>query len=405
MLQQAQARHPKLTTAAFLSVFLVPALIGSVQHFVGTQHYWFRNYEAVACAAQRWAQGAAMYATNQACPGMRPSSYVYPPAAARAMAAVIEAMGQTGATALYGGLFWVAAGFLFWSAAFASTSPGTIRDRAPFLAMHSGAALFWGNIAILVHGAVAAVAVLLIDVPLALVVAIALSTMIKPVFLSYVVVLLYAVYAPIRRLAYVAIAAILGLAPTIWFMTTGGDAVRQWQSTMASFVLSRQPGNSFFGWVATLGGDPGTMGVMILYLLFAGLLIGAGLAIAETGRLRALERVWLGLTIANLLNPRLMPYDVLLLGPGMVVAVASVRDFSPRLARGLSGLLLGACLVVLVTTLLGGRLGQKLGFLSFAATLIGIGAVRLRGEYNAHGLSRLMRLPSLWRTAATPGPN
>jgi hypothetical protein len=386
---QDRGRYPGLRNAAIVSLFLIPGLVGSAQHFFGPQHYWFRNFEAVACAAQRWAQGMAMYGPEHSCPGMRPSTYVYPPAAARAMAAAIEAMGQTGATALYGGLFWAAAGFLLWAAAFASTAPGTMRDRAPFLAMYSGAALYWGNIAIPVHGAVAAVAVLLAGVPLALVAAIAISAMIKPVYLTYAVVLLYAAHPPVRRLGYAAAAALLGLAPTVWFMVTGGDAVRQWQSSMADFVLSRQPGNSFFGWVTTFGGSPGAAGTMILYVVFAGLLAGAGIVIAEAARLPARDRIWLGLTVANLLNPRLMPYDVLLLGPGMVVAVASLRDWSPRLARHLWHFLVGACVGVLLMTLLGGRIGQKIGFLAFAATLIVIAAAHLRAAIGRRGETRL----------------
>ncbi|MFT3998362.1 MAG: hypothetical protein QM667_13240, partial [Asticcacaulis sp.] len=99
----------------------------------------------------------------------------------------------------------------------------------------------------------------------------------------------------------------------------------EWLMRMDQIVLTQQPGISFFAWASVFGGSadsPLWLGLLLIYLVVLTL---GGLALAELTRLNADQRILLGLGFAHLLNPRLMDYDILILGPFLALIALSAR--------------------------------------------------------------------------------
>jgi len=344
---------------------------------LGSDKYWFRDFEAVACAAQRRLLDLSIYDRYPSCLGMKPLPFVYPPLAADGMAVVLRTMGPTGMTALYGAVFWPAIGFLLWAQFFGARAPGTLRERVPFLATVTTIPLMWGNVAIPLHGAVVASAILAPGATWLLAGVIAVATMITPVFVLYVIVLLYGDQPLVRRMLMAAGTALVGFAPVVWAGMTEPETVTAWISQLDGAVM-RSSGNSYFAWLGVLGLDPRTLPVRGGYFIFAALLAGAGLMAVGAARPRGLDRLWFGLTVANLLNPRMKGNEMLLLGPGMVVAIAMAADYAPRVGRFFRLGLTWVCALVVVLILMGGRSGFNLASFTFSVAIIWIGALHWR---------------------------
>lgn len=334
-----------------LWLFALPALIGVASRLAKPKRL-FADLYAVACGGQMRLAHQAVYVRTPRCPGLNAMPFNYPPWIADMAAGVIRTVGMGGLIAGYAVVFCLCLAVLVWLVLFSRRTPGTTAERIPALALITGSAISWGNVALPVY-AVIALAVGAIDAaPLAFVAAVVLTSQVKPIFAANLLALLYSDRPLLERLAWTGLGGVACLAPSLAFLAFGGADAAAWRAQLGYFVLHDSPGFSLLGWLKLVGAATGGMGPALLVLAVAAALTGAGLLIAERGGLAPRERIWLGLMVAPLIDPRMMRYDAFLLGPGLVALAHAGERISPRLGRfvwwTLAGTL-GVCLVVNLT--------------------------------------------------------
>lgn len=314
-------------------VFFLPLLSG-VLGKIAKSHAWFGDYRAVACGAQKVIDGGALYDLNLKCDALEGTTavYVYLPVVAETFAGVIRLIGQDGLIWLYGALYVLSLVVLLGVtyAPRPKTGEGphpSLRDKLPFAAFLTGSAVVWGNIAVLCHAAVLGSALVAKRYPWLFAAVVAVCGVIKPVFLTYLLVLLFIDLPLAKRLGWSALAAIAGLLPTVLFATDGSALSQSWRATLSGFVYTTTPGESFYGWLGLVGLRGDSVGANLGWLVFAGLMALSGLAIAEGLKLDTRARIWLGLSLGVLTIPRLMSQDVFLIGVGL----AYIALYSPTL--------------------------------------------------------------------------
>lgn len=324
---------PTVRIGLIVFVFFLPLLSG-VLGKIAKSHAWFGDYRAVACGAQKVIDGGALYDLNLKCEAMEGTTavYVYLPVVAEAFAGVIRLIGQDGLIWLYGALYVLSLAVLLGViyAPRPKTGAGpepALLDKIPFAAFLTGSAVVWGNIAVLCHAAVLASALVAKRYPWLFAAVVALCGVIKPVFLTYLLVLLFIDLPLWKRLGWAALAAIAGLLPTVLFATEGSTLSQSWRATLSGFVYTTTPGESFYGWLGLLGLRGDSIAANLGWLVFAGLMGLSGLAIAEGLKLDTRARTWLGLSLGVLTIPRLMSQDVFLIGVGL----AYIALYSPSL--------------------------------------------------------------------------
>ncbi|BBF82460.1 hypothetical protein [Asticcacaulis excentricus] len=325
---------PAVRIGLIVFVFFLPLLSG-VLGKIAKSHAWFGDYRAVACGAQKVIDGGALYDLNLKCAAMEGTTavYVYLPVVAEAFAGVIRLIGQDGLIWLYGALYVLSLAVLLGGTYVLSRKTGAgpepaRLDKIPFAAFLTGSAVVWGNIAVLCHAAVLASALVAKRYPWLFAAVVALCGVIKPVFLTYLLVLLFIDLPLGKRLGWAALAAIAGLLPTVLFATDGSALSQSWRATLSGFVYTTTPGESFYGWLGLLGLRGDSVGANLGWLVFAGLMALSGLAIAEGLKLDTRARIWLGLSLGVLTIPRLMSQDVFLIGVGL----AYIALYSPSLS-------------------------------------------------------------------------
>lgn len=369
--------HPRLGIVApggwGLLIFSLPVLTGLVNRVV-RGGAWFTDYGALVCGAERVRTGAGLYDQAIACADPNAAAFVYGPWVAKAFAATLQMFGHLGLIGLYIVLYVGAAALMVWAACLRAETPGAPRDRARFMAVVSGSAVTTGNIALPLHAAVAAAGLVFARAPWLFVLVVALAGLVKPVFLTYLAVVVLARRSLAWRGGALAIGLGLGLAPTLVFTSSGGPEVTAWRELLSHFVYRVTPGDGLFGWL-TLAGVPtdGASGAATA-LLWAALVTFCGLVIAERGGLLDEQRLWLGFACAVLANPRLMSEDVFLLGPGVLVAVSAIRGRRPKVALWAGRAAISACVLSLAGHLLDfADYGSPLGMLALGLTLVACG--------------------------------
>jgi hypothetical protein len=358
-----------------LVVFSLPVLTGLVNRVV-RGGVWFTDYGALVCGGERAQAGTALYDQAIPCADPNAAAFVYGPWVAKVFAGLLQMFGHPGLMALYIALYVGAAALVVWAACLRVETPGAPRDRARFMAVVSGSAVTTGNIALSLHAAVAAAGLMVARAPGLFVLAVAAAGTVKPVFLTYLAVVVLARRSLAWRAGALALGLGLGLAPTVMFAGAGGVEAEAWRQLLSHFVYRVTPGDGLFGWL-TLAGVPtdGASGAA-LALLWAGLVTFCGLVIAERGRLLDEQRLWLGLACAVLANPRLMSEDVFLLGPGLLVAVSAIRARRPKAALWAGRAAMGACVLSLAGHLLDfADYGSPAGMLALGVTLVACGVV------------------------------
>jgi hypothetical protein len=225
-----------------------------------------------------------------------------------------------------------------------------------------------GNVAILLHALVLVAALVLPVTVIPFALALGLAGAVKPVLVTYGVVLLLARLSWARRLAAGAGALALGLGPLAWAAVQGGPAFTAWREMVATMAVDTAPGDGLWGWFdlfGLVGTEPMALGLAAAYGV---VLVAAGLLVAHRGGLDPGQRIWLGLSIGVLLIPRLMAIDLFLLGPGLIVLAMVARTvFVP----GTWLVVGGAGLALLLDLLDGGDYAVKAAVLCFVVALIG----------------------------------
>jgi hypothetical protein len=363
-----------------LWLFALPPLLGVAAKLTRSK-LWFTDYEAVACAGQKALTGQPIYDLNLSCPHMHAASFVYLPSVAKAAAALQAMFSLPGFFFLYLGLYLIATAALVL-APMRLAPMGDARAQIPFLSFLSGSAFMGGNIAVLLHGGVLLAALAWLEsAPWLLIAVIVLAAWVKPVFLTYLALILVADLSWRQRIVMLICGVTAGLAPSLIFALSGGDLAQQWMSLLSHFVYDETPGSAWFGWLQLVGIEPASLTAKTGYFVYAGALAGAGLALVHRLELKRHERLWLGFSLAVLLIPRLMSEDVFLLGPGLLIVAsrATAAGVTPRgdaVILGLCCLCLGGGLTEMaeLTTPLA-LLGFAL-YLMWAATALGLRALR-----------------------------
>jgi hypothetical protein len=350
---------PSRASYWLLLLFFLPLALGVLAKLYRSK-YIFSEYQSVACAGLKVLQNAPLYALDLQCRDMRAASFVYIPGVAQVAAFFERFLTEPGFLVLYLVFYLTAAAALIYVPLFARKTPGSRRDKLPFAVFLSSSAFMLGNIAVILHGVVLLGALAIEITPWLFVAAVALAAWVKPTFLTYLVVILLLDMPLVRRLGLMAAGGMAGLLPLGHFILTGGGLAQQWYALLSHYVYEVTPGIGVFGWTRLLGLDPAHICVKVAYLVFAGLITLSGLALAEGLRLNRRERIWLGLSLAVLLIPRLMSEDVCLIGPGLLVLADRSAHLAGKALAGKAailknghGLIRALCLIALAGALTG----------------------------------------------------
>ncbi|WP_304188204.1 hypothetical protein [Phenylobacterium aquaticum] len=277
--------------------------------------WWLNDFDAVACAAWRVAHHLPLYAEGLSCPGGRPAAYVYLPQLAWALSPLASGPGISTLRLVYGLAYAGLMAWMFWVLFLRPAPDADLRHRAPILAMCKGSALSCGNIAGPCHAAVLTMG----GAGWAMIPVILGVALIKPVYLTYLLIFAYAADPWRLRAAKLAVGLCGAGLAAVWVVVTGGPEIAAWGVALDSVVIGQQTGVGFLDDVAHLGLRGGDLATQTLWLVFAGLMSLSGLAIAEARQLGPQPRFLLALAVAQLCNPRLMDYDLVLMAGGVAV--------------------------------------------------------------------------------------
>lgn len=361
---------------------LAPALgglIGRLQKWRTSP--WGGDYQAVACAALRSAEGLTRYPVEPDCEGMQAAQYIYTPYTADLFAWIIGLIGEDALRIVYAALTAAALAFMAWLAVISKRVPGRFIERIGFMGFWTGSIFLWWNIAILLYAAIMAASLLAVSAPWAFVAVVALAAVVKPVFLTSLAVVLYLPISIMRRAVLFLTGAALGLAPTVSFMRQDHPETANWRALLDHAAFEQTTGQGFLG-MAELAGLHG-MGpaAIAAYLVFAATIVLSGFAVAERLALKAQDRVWLGLLVAVLVNPRLIAHDFFMLAPGAMALLYAVLARADAIGRretqAVQWLIFGGCYLTAVMNVAElGDYAMMTGVAALAAALVLIGAPR-----------------------------
>lgn len=334
-MDQPEVKRSGFRRALAFAPFALPILLG-VGGRIAKRAWPLNDFDAVACAAWRSAHHLPLYAQGLSCPGGHPAAYVYLPQLAWLLAPLAHGPTVTGARIAYGLVYVAIVAALIWAVAL-RRSPAAPRGlRFAGLALVTGGSLTCGNLAAPCHALVLGAGLTAKRSVWPLAFAIVLVSLIKPVLLTY---LLIFAYQPepwptrARRIGFALLLAALAAA-VVW--TTGGESLIAWRAALTHTVIETQTGVGFLDLAARLGFRGNELGVQAVFVVFAGLMSLAGLAIAEGRALSREARLYLAIGLAQLVDPRLMDYDLIMLAPAMaVLAVNAPPVWRSRLGRGL----------------------------------------------------------------------
>ena len=354
-LSAVRSSAPPLFSKALMLLFFVPLVLGVLAKLYRSK-YVFSEYQSVACAGLKVLQNAPIYALDLQCYGMRAASFVYIPGVAQVAAFFERFLTEPGFLILYSVFYLAAAAALIYFPFFARKTPGNWRDRLPFAVFLSSSAFMLGNIAVILHGVVLLGALAIEISPLVFIAGVAVAAWVKPTFLTYLIVILLLDMPLLRRIALMAAGVIIGLLPLSHFILTGDELTRQWYALLSHYVYDVTPGVGFFGWTSLIGLDPAHNSVKMAYLIFAGLITFSGLALAEALHLNRRERIWLGLSLAALLIPRIMSEDICLIGPGLLILASKSAQLAGKahaILKNGRDIILALCIIALAGALTG----------------------------------------------------
>ena len=363
--------------------FLLPAITGIAGRLIKKKEtVGGGDFEAIACAAQRLSEGKTMYPPPQdfVCEGMQAASYVYTPWVAQGFNALTDVFSYDAMRIAYQAIFWLGLAFVIFAPIVHPKVRGHYLERAPFFGFVTGSVFYWGNIAGIGYGLVALSAYIAHRLPIVFVLCAALVGAIKPTYLPVLAVVLMLDKSLIARAGYFILGAALGLAPSLWFYLSGGEQAAEWVKILSYFGYDKSPGGGFLGWFELFGLSGRNPIVMLAFLAFGAAMVAAGFGIVERllgqGENTGLERVWIGLAIGNLLNPRLLAYDYFLMAPGLILLIYAARStdrtwlgapLSKRMAQLIIG---GASVMTFMNVADMGDYACQVGTLAFSIAVL-----------------------------------
>ena len=342
------------TAAVFALVFLFPILGNVISRLTRKHGWWLNDYDALICGAHSVGLGQSPYSLYPVCDGIRPAPFVYAPQVGAFFAPLVNGLGFAGARLVYLIPLVPALCVLVWFALAYALPKAPVWLRLMTFAAINGSVLACGNIGLVLHALVVLAALNLKRTRPLFVAAVVIGALVKPVFLTYLIVLLME-DRPLRlRLRDFAISASLGLAAVAWLMLDAGPFGAQWHAILNAIVIQQQPGIGLFSYTSLVGFPAASPVAMALYLPFAAMIAISGLILAEWSGFDARERIVLGLGVAQLLNPRLMDYDLFVLTPAIVLVVMQARAFGPRAQAWTGWAFVGVLVFAVVINAVGG---------------------------------------------------
>ena len=318
-------------------------------HRFGRHETWFADYRTMTCAADHRAAGLPIYGFSSKCPGG--STYVYPPWVADASGTILKLAGGPVVTGVY--LLLLAASVIalvYWL--FRARPPeADILQRAPFLAFISGGPLAFGNIALILHAGMIGAALAFGGESIVFGLAVAIAGLIKPQLLTMLLVTVLAP-APLWRRGVIVIAA---AALPLFMLTTHYQGLDLWRAAVSAAVLNKDVGGGFLGWAESWRVTSRPV-IVIGYALYAGVVLLAALALCEGGKADRSERLWIAVTAAMLVMPRIQSYDIFVLGLGCLAAMNAAARVEARYTRLFTRLWIAAAVVSLIGATGGGAL-------------------------------------------------
>ena len=311
-------------------VFSIPLVVPLVNRLFNGS-WWGNDFEAIACAGVHAGQGAPIYG-HPGCPGMRPAAFVYAPQVAWAAAVLIGVVGAAGLKLVYAVIYVAAGLWLGWVLFFRRMARASLPLRIAGLGLVTGGVIVCGNIAILCHALVVASLLAFPRRRAPFIAAVALAAAVKPVFGVYLVVLALDQVDWRRGSArlFAGATVLAGTLAAIWL--TAGAELQPWRAALQDIVVAGRPGVGFLGWIAALGASTQGLAAILAYVGFAAVMTACAVAIVDLGGLVGEERWLLGLGLAQLLNPRLMGYDLQMLAPATALIALAAGRISPRAA-------------------------------------------------------------------------
>lgn len=341
----------RLTTPAalgwYIFAFTTP-LVGGLIGRIVKERPWLVDFDALACAGVNMARDLSPYAIKPFCAGMKATPYVYAPQIADVFGHMIEALSYDLLRLTYLMALAVALGFIGWVGMVKAMPNAPNALRIPVYAILTGGSVASGNIGILLHAIILLCALQLDKQRWPFILAVIFGAFFKPTLMTYFIVLLYQ-NRPLKLRLMTGIAAgITGILAYFALIKSAGHLSDEWRASLDQIVLTEQPGIGFFSWMPWIGLEPSSTASIILAVLFMAMIAGLGFAMAHWGKITAFERIMLGLGVAQLLNPRLMDYDILYIAPAVVLMATMSRHLSQIQYRIVTWSLLIMCASILL---------------------------------------------------------
>lgn len=319
-------------TPFYVALFTLPVWSSLLGRLIKGK-WWLNDFDALICGADHMRRGLSPYGLHPVCEGIKPAPFVYPPSVGEFFAPLTGWLSFDALRLLYGLVLAAAVGLSLWYALAKPFAGMSLRLRVLGCAVLTGSSIASGNISLVLHALILLSALFVNRHRWPFVLTVALAACLKPVMLTYLVVLLFQNRKYLSRAAFTLAGAALGLAGFALTAQGSGALHAEWLQRMDQIVLTQQPGISFFAWASVFGGGPDSgVWLILLGLYMLGLTLG-GWLLAETAGLDDDQRVLLGLGLALLLNPRLMDYDILILGPFLALMALSARHAGDKAAR------------------------------------------------------------------------
>ncbi len=318
-------------------ICLEPAISSTITRFLRHRR-WFSDWETVICAANALKSGHTPYNMHLACPGLDPEPYVYAPQVARLFEAPVTWWGLDGARTVGLLLIVPAMAFVIWYVVIRRFRNLPLSAKLLGFAAVRGSTLSTGNIGFAMQALAVGALLRFKRARWPFIAAVIAGAAIKPIFLANLLVLLVEDRPIFERMKTFLIAAAIGLIAVATVLLTAGPLANDWSLMLHQVVLTQQPGIGFAKLVDAVGLHNDSPLAMGGFVLIAGALTAAVMAIAEWGGLNNDERILLGLGLAQLINPRLNDYDLYLMYPALALAAMAVKARDPRLFVRLSWL-------------------------------------------------------------------
>ncbi len=315
-----------------LLLFAIEPTLSALTSRFGKGGWWLGDFDAVVCGAWRVSQGQSPYVLPAPCQGLEAAAYVYAPQVAQAFAPLVKAWGAWGIHWTYLPVLAVSISTLIWYTVLRPMPGVPFPMRLMSLMAIRGSPITTGNIGAILQAAIIGASLLIRRARWLFIVVVMIAAMVKPLFLTALIVLLFEDRPWLRRFMTFGAALAAGLAAFAVLLATAEPLLSEWRAFLSRVVLDEQPGRGLFLAFSSLGLNEKTPLAYALYVLFAAAVVTAGLVVSEGNRMAAAERVTLGLGVAQMINPRLFEYnfDFYLLFPAIALVVMVSQALSRK---------------------------------------------------------------------------